>query len=62
MLTVHILWFAYRSISSLKPRSDALISTRVNSVHWGGGGVKFQYKGIYKRAAGRGILLKPQSI
>ena len=36
MWTFHILWFAYRSIFSLKPPSDALISTWVNSVHWEG--------------------------
>ena len=60
MSTVHILWIAYRSIFSLKPRSDALISTSVESVHWGGG-VNVHYKGIYKRAAERGILLRPTS-
>ena len=32
MWTVHILWFPYRLFFSLKPRSDALISTRVYSV------------------------------
>ena len=42
---------------SWKKTPDVRVSRR-----GGGGGVNFHYKGIYRRAAGRGILFRPPSI